>query len=260
MILPQFWRRSLRKVRRHLKVTQTTEPVLEKTQTKTSEYSEFERPQTARNALKLALETLRSISATIPMGSALSGVIDSFLAVTNRIEQRSANTYGFIQVAARIERIVGILSDTPNQGLIDDLHEELQSITADLKAASSLGKLDQFFNSTQNAACITKHNERLTQIICTASTINTFEILKSIQALELKTKYANDGAPFFYIKDTRLIPFQLNHISLEDLAVREGQAASAVKEAEAKDHKSSVIHIRCFAIYLAEQAASAGLD
>ncbi|KAJ7927248.1 hypothetical protein B0H13DRAFT_1971246 [Mycena leptocephala] len=189
MTLPQFWRRPFGKARVHPKVTHATEPASRKT--KRSKHPE--EPQTARNALKLALETLRTISATIPMGSALSGVIDSMLAVTNRIEQCSANTHGFIQIAARIEHIMGILSETPNQGLLDELHEELQSIMADLEVASSLGKLDQFFNTTQNASCIAKHNARLTQIICTTATINTFEILKSIQDLELKIKHANDA-------------------------------------------------------------------
>ncbi|KAJ7835793.1 hypothetical protein B0H13DRAFT_2107796 [Mycena leptocephala] len=155
MTLPQFWRRPFGKARNRLREDKRSKHPQE--------------PQTARNALKLALETLRTISATIPMGSALSGVIDSLLAVTNRIEQRSANTHGFIQIAARIEHIMGILSETPNQGLVDELHQELRSITADLEVASSLGKLDQFFNSTQNASCIAKHNERLTQIICTAA-------------------------------------------------------------------------------------------
>jgi hypothetical protein len=198
MTLPQFWRRPFGKARVHPKVTHATEPASRKT--KRSKHPE--EPQTARNALKLALETLRTISATIPMGSALSGVIDSMLAVTNRIEVRratfdsqlvltccfqqcSANTHGFIQIAARIEHIMGILSETPNQGLLDELHEsvtprvkyycdssvlrELRSIMADLEVASSLGKLDQFFNTTQNASCIAKHNARLTQIICTTA-------------------------------------------------------------------------------------------
>jgi hypothetical protein len=86
MTLPQFWRRPFGKARVHPKVTHTTEPASGRA--KRSKHPQ--EPQTARNALKLALETLRTISATIPMGSALSGVIDSLLAVTNRIEVRLA--------------------------------------------------------------------------------------------------------------------------------------------------------------------------
>jgi hypothetical protein len=112
-------------------------------------------------------------------------MFDSQLVLTCCFQQCSANTHGFIQIAARIEHIMGILSETPNQGLLDELHEsvtprvkyycdlsvlrELRSIMADLEVASSLGKLDQFFNTTQNASCIAKHNARLTQIICTTA-------------------------------------------------------------------------------------------
>jgi hypothetical protein len=101
-------------------------------------------PHTAQNALIFALETLSSVSRNIPgFGSVLSSVIDPLLAITARVEVRlvafiivlgthrpqesSDNARGFIQLAARIRRIAGILEDTPNQGLIADLQRSVLS-------------------------------------------------------------------------------------------------------------------------------------
>ncbi|KAJ7935946.1 hypothetical protein B0H13DRAFT_2261989, partial [Mycena leptocephala] len=151
-------------------------------------------PHTAQNALIFALETLSSVSRNIPgFGSVLSSVIDPLLAITARVEESSDNARGFIQLAARIRRIAGILEDTPNQGLIADLQRELNSITEDLEAARSPGALSQFFNSADNSSSLAKHSDRLTQIIVTATLAGGREALKVLKEIESKLEHGNEA-------------------------------------------------------------------
>ncbi|KAJ7097439.1 hypothetical protein C8R44DRAFT_812238 [Mycena epipterygia] len=142
-----------------------------------------EAPHTAWNALKLALTTLSSVSS-------ISSIIDPLLAIAGRIEQTATNKKGLVELAARIELLSSIVSEmvrtNPRQGqrVIQALKGELQSITEDLDAASSRGKLDQFFNSTDNASSLTKHNTILAQMIADSTLVTVHEVLKTIQDLE----------------------------------------------------------------------------
>ncbi|KAJ7461004.1 hypothetical protein B0H11DRAFT_161273 [Mycena galericulata] len=131
-------------------------------------------PNTALNALKFTLQTLSSVSANVPMGSGLSSVIDTFLAVLTRIQQTSANAQGLAQLAERINHITPIImsedASLPSKGqIVEALQRELQLITKDLEASRSRGKLQQFFDSSENAACLAQHNMSLMQIVTTAT-------------------------------------------------------------------------------------------
>ncbi|KAJ7776512.1 hypothetical protein DFH07DRAFT_766708 [Mycena maculata] len=132
-------------------------------------------PHTGRNVLKFALKTLSSVSSNIPFGSVLSSVIDPLLDIADRIEQTSANTQGLVELAARIELLSPLVSemarDKPQQGrlIVEALQRELQSMTKDLNDAHSQGKIDQFFNCTDNASSLAKHNNHLAQMIADAT-------------------------------------------------------------------------------------------
>ncbi|KAJ7097437.1 hypothetical protein C8R44DRAFT_812231 [Mycena epipterygia] len=149
-----------------------------------------EAPHTTWNALKLALTTLSSVSSNIPLGATLSSIIDPLLAIAGRIEQTATNKKGLVELAARIELLSPIVSEmartNPRQGqrVIQALKGELQSITEDLDAASSRGKLDQFFNSTDNASSLAMHNTILAQMIADSTLVTVHEVLKTIQDLE----------------------------------------------------------------------------
>ncbi|KAJ7927051.1 hypothetical protein B0H13DRAFT_2653702 [Mycena leptocephala] len=162
-----------------------------------------ETPHTGRNILKFALKTLSTISSNIPFGSVLSSVIDPLLDIVNRIEQTSVNTQGLVELAARIELLSPLVSemarDKPRQGrlIVEALQRELQSMTKDLNDAHSQGKLDQFFNGTDNASSLAKHNTNLTQMIADATLATVHEVLQSLQDLEsrfeAKSEKAEDG-------------------------------------------------------------------
>ncbi|KAJ7455888.1 hypothetical protein FB451DRAFT_1373144 [Mycena latifolia] len=126
---------------------------------------------TAQNVLTTALRTLSSVSSNIPFGSILSSVIDPLLDITDRIQQVSTNAQGLTELAARIELLTPIVSDIatnkPEEGraIVEALKRELEVITKDLSDARAQGKLEQFFNSTDNASSLTKHNITLAQMI-----------------------------------------------------------------------------------------------
>ncbi|KAJ7450560.1 hypothetical protein FB451DRAFT_1285528 [Mycena latifolia] len=147
-------------------------------------------PRTARNALIFALQTLSSAASNIPVGAFLSSAIDPLLDIANRIEQVSANTQGLAELAARIEVLTPIVSemleDRPEKGrvVVDALRRELQSITEDLNDAISRNKLEQFFNSTDTASSIAKHNTTLAQMIADFTLVTIHEVLKSLHDLE----------------------------------------------------------------------------
>ncbi|KAF7377894.1 hypothetical protein MSAN_00213100 [Mycena sanguinolenta] len=149
-----------------------------------------ETPHTGRNVLKFSLKTLSSVSSNIPFGSVLSSVIDPLLDIVGRIEQTSVNNQGLIELAARIERLSPLVSemasDKLQQGrlIVEALERELQSMTRDLDDARSQGQIDQFFNGTDNASFLTKHNNHLTQIIADATLATTHDVLRSVQDLE----------------------------------------------------------------------------
>ncbi|KAF7373279.1 hypothetical protein MSAN_00536900 [Mycena sanguinolenta] len=151
---------------------------------------DLETTRTATNVLYIELRRLNTISNHIP----LAGVIDPLIEITARIKQTSASAQGLVQLAARVERLTTIVAratqDNPDKGrdivqnLLGNLQKELASITTDLKAASTRGKLDQFFNSVDNASVLHKHNNALAQIIadCTLATVH--DVAKSLHELE----------------------------------------------------------------------------
>ncbi|KAF8146046.1 hypothetical protein K438DRAFT_1991213 [Mycena galopus ATCC 62051] len=141
--------------------------------------------RTASNVLYVALERLGSISNNVPVAGALSGNIEPLLDIASRIEQSSANAQGLIQLATRIERLTPIVEEMakgdPDRGqaIILDLQTELTSMATDLKAASQRGKLNQFFNSADDASPLSKHNMILAQMIADST-----EVLRSLRDLE----------------------------------------------------------------------------
>ncbi|KAJ7166617.1 hypothetical protein C8R46DRAFT_1350940 [Mycena filopes] len=152
--------------------------------------SDSDAPKTARNVLIFALTTLSSVSSNIPFGGILSAVIDPLLAITKRIDQTSANTKGFVELAARVDLITPIVSqmakDQPERGrkVVQALQRELESITGDLKAAAAQNRLSDFFNGEDNSSCLAKHNMALTQIIADATFFSIQEVLASLHDLE----------------------------------------------------------------------------
>ncbi|KAF8174603.1 hypothetical protein K438DRAFT_1980068 [Mycena galopus ATCC 62051] len=162
-----------------------------------------ETPHTGRNVLKFALKTLSSVSSNIPFGSVLSSVIDPLLDIADGIEQTSVNSQGLVELAARIELLSPLVSemarDTPQQGrfIVEALQWELQSTTKDLDDAQSQGRLDQFFNGTDNASSLAKHNNHLAQMIADATLATVHDVLQSLQDLEFrleeKSEKAEDG-------------------------------------------------------------------
>ncbi|KAF8188526.1 hypothetical protein K438DRAFT_971658 [Mycena galopus ATCC 62051] len=84
--------------------------------------------------------------------------------------------------------------DKPEQGgpFVDALKGELQSITDALKDADSRGKLDQFFNSEDNASSIAQHNNRLAQMIADVTLSKVDEVLQWLQDAESRIG-ANSG-------------------------------------------------------------------
>ncbi|KAJ7750751.1 hypothetical protein B0H14DRAFT_2981778, partial [Mycena olivaceomarginata] len=150
-----------------------------------------ENPNTGRNALKFALKTLSSISSNIPFGSVLSGVIDPLLDIADRIELLSP-------LVSKMAR------DKPEQcqPIVEALQNprDLQSITDDLKDASR-EKLDQFFNSKDNASSLAKHNNHLAQMIADATLVEVHEVLRWLQYIESRiganSEKAEDTRPEF---------------------------------------------------------------
>ncbi|KAF7373303.1 hypothetical protein MSAN_00539600 [Mycena sanguinolenta] len=131
--------------------------------------------RTASNMLKYALTTLSMISSSIPVAGILGSVIDPILDITERIEQTSDNAAGLTQLALRIERLTPIVIQMAESepAIIEKLRKELALITAELTAAHSKGKLNQFFNSVDNASTLNKHNTALDRLIadCTLATV-----------------------------------------------------------------------------------------
>ncbi|KAJ7166626.1 hypothetical protein C8R46DRAFT_1094929 [Mycena filopes] len=152
----------------------------------------------ARNAVKFALQTLSIASSNIPLGSVVSAAIEPLLAVINRVEQTSANAHGIIELAARIELLVPIvtkMAETERRGVLTPksagqsrsivklFQQELKTITKDLEAASRQGKLNQFFNSAQNSFALQKHNTILANLIADSTLLSVQEVLEKIEAL-----------------------------------------------------------------------------
>ncbi|KAJ7835353.1 hypothetical protein B0H14DRAFT_2796630 [Mycena olivaceomarginata] len=150
--------------------------------------------QTSKNAVKFVLETLNSVSSNIPFGSILGGVLQPLLAVTVRIEQTSENAEGLLQLAACIRGITQILeSGKPNEGLVKDLKRELRSITKDLNATTSRRKLWQFLDSLDIVSSLAKHNNRLTQMICTATLSDSHRVLTILTEIQAKLENVDEG-------------------------------------------------------------------
>ncbi|KAJ7479179.1 hypothetical protein FB451DRAFT_1240838 [Mycena latifolia] len=147
-------------------------------------------PQTCSNALKVALTTLSLVAGNIPCGAILCSIIDPLLDVTNRIDQASANTQGFMELTARIEALTPIVCEMsenePDGGrvVVEALQREIQSITKDLNDALSQNRLERFFNSTDTASSLAKHNMTLSQLIADSTFVSVHGISKAVRELE----------------------------------------------------------------------------
>ncbi|KAJ6587905.1 hypothetical protein B0H19DRAFT_1097391 [Mycena capillaripes] len=145
-----------------------------------------------RDVLKFALKTLSSASDDDPFASILNSVIDPLLDIANRIKPTSANTQGLVELAARIELLSPLVSemarDRPQQGqvIVEALQRELQTLTKELDDAHSQGRLEQFFDGTNNTSSLAKHNNQLAQMIADATLATVHEVLQSLQSLESK--------------------------------------------------------------------------
>ncbi|KAF8132148.1 hypothetical protein K438DRAFT_1788047 [Mycena galopus ATCC 62051] len=168
------------------------EHILPQNEEKSRPIISTETRRTASNVLYFALKTLISISNNVPVAGALSRIIEPLLDITSRIEQSSVNTQGLIQLATRIERLTPIVEEMaksdPDRGRAIVLGRELASMTTDLKAASQRGKLNQFFNSADNASALEKHNTALAQMIADAT-----EVLKSLREFEAQNRKMQDS-------------------------------------------------------------------
>ncbi|KAF7377584.1 hypothetical protein MSAN_00181100 [Mycena sanguinolenta] len=146
--------------------------------------SNAETTRATYNALKLVLKQLSTISSKIPIGEILSGVIDPFLDIADRIEQMSDNAKGLDQLALRIERLtptVTKMAESASEPAIGEkLRKDLGSMTTELAAARSKGRLKQFINSVDNAACLDRHNTALNRMIADC----TLEIVQELKMQE----------------------------------------------------------------------------
>ncbi|KAJ6476318.1 hypothetical protein C8R45DRAFT_1009595 [Mycena sanguinolenta] len=161
-----------------------------------------EAARTATNALVFALRTLSTVSNGIPLAGALSGIIDPLVEITTRIKQTSANAHALAQLAARINRLAPIVArmaqDDPDKGqaIVQNLHQELVSMTDELKVAGSRGKLNRFFNSVENTSVLQKHNNVLAQMIadCTLDTVQgVSQSLRALENSKLQERYPDIG-------------------------------------------------------------------
>ncbi|KAJ7819166.1 hypothetical protein B0H14DRAFT_3876751 [Mycena olivaceomarginata] len=150
-------------------------------------------PETVRpasNVLDFALRTLSGITSGIPLDGALSGIIEPLLDITGHIEQTSVNAQGLVQLAARIERITPIIDDmaqtNPSKGqtIVQELQQELASMTHDLKDAGSKSKLGQFFSSADKGSPLERHNTALVKLIAGYTGVKVDEVLGSLRKIE----------------------------------------------------------------------------
>ncbi|KAF8146026.1 hypothetical protein K438DRAFT_1991194 [Mycena galopus ATCC 62051] len=119
------------------------------------------------------------------------------------IQQSSVNAQGLIQLATRIERLTPIVEEMAksdldrSQAIVLGLQTELTSMATDLKAASQRGKLNQFFNSADDASALSKHNMVLAQMIADSTLVGVQEVLKSLRELEAsKLRASGKGETF----------------------------------------------------------------
>ncbi|KAF7331181.1 hypothetical protein MSAN_02436700 [Mycena sanguinolenta] len=152
--------------------------------------------RTASNMLKYALTTLSLISSSIPVAGILGSVIDPILDITERIEQTSDNATGLTQLALRIERLTPIVIQMAESepAIVEKLRKELASITTELTAARAKGKLNQFFNSVDNASTLDKHNTALDRLIadCTLATVQGIaQFFRELSNSKLQQPYPN---------------------------------------------------------------------
>ncbi|KAF7331218.1 hypothetical protein MSAN_02440600 [Mycena sanguinolenta] len=203
----QFLRRSFRRVREtstpisppagELSQANSEEPRKEPEpsmpETKTEPKANAETFRTPYNGLKFAFQQLSSVSSTIPMGGILSGVIASLLRIMERIEQKSENKAGLIEMATRIEYLTPIVNQVAGnedgQRIVEKLQKELESIKTDLEAAGKLNPVNQFINSADIASILDKHNTALNQLIAdlTGKTVQDIaEHLRKLSDLKMQ--------------------------------------------------------------------------
>ncbi|KAJ7819171.1 hypothetical protein B0H14DRAFT_3147550 [Mycena olivaceomarginata] len=146
--------------------------------------------RTASNVLDFPLRTLSGITSGIPLGGALSGIIEPLIEITGHIKQTSSNAQGLVQLAARIECITPIIDDmaktNPSKGqtIVQELQRELASMTQDLKDAGSKGKLGQFFSSADKGSPLERHNTALVKLIAGYTGVKVDEVLGSLRKIE----------------------------------------------------------------------------
>ncbi|KAF7332818.1 hypothetical protein MSAN_02433300 [Mycena sanguinolenta] len=156
---------------------------------------------TVTNMLVFSLKTLSTISGSIPVAGAFGGIIDALLIVVGQVQQTSANEQSFVQLAARIDRLRPIVTKMAesdpekSKGIIEKLQKELAWMTEQLNAAKAKGKLNQFFNSTDNSAILQNHNMVLDQMIADSTFLTVHEVAKSLRDLEVGSDAEIDLCP-----------------------------------------------------------------
>ncbi|KAJ6479036.1 hypothetical protein C8R45DRAFT_933813 [Mycena sanguinolenta] len=113
-----------------------------------------ETTRTAYSMLKFALKQLSNISSQVPSGRDPQWSYRRYA----RAQQASDNAEGLIQLALRIKHLTPTVTRMAEndlqkgQSIVEELQKELASIKTELEAALSRGKLNQFFNSADNAS------------------------------------------------------------------------------------------------------------
>ncbi|KAF7346462.1 hypothetical protein MSAN_01874200 [Mycena sanguinolenta] len=126
--------------------------------------------QTAANVLVLSLRALDSM-------------------IVEQIQQTSANEQSLAQLAARIDWLTPIVTQTAEddplkgQGIVEKLQKELAWMAEQLNAVKATSELDQFFNSADNSI-LRRLNAAFDQIIGDCTFLTIHEIAKSLRELE----------------------------------------------------------------------------
>ncbi|KAJ6476315.1 hypothetical protein C8R45DRAFT_376697 [Mycena sanguinolenta] len=140
----------------------------------------------ASNALQAALHALSSAASTSSVHPNLIPTINNLIAVTKRVEETTTSAKDLVELAARIELLIPIVSQiggknsNEGQSFITDLQRELQALTKDLQDAYSQGQLDQFFNTSH----IEKHNKSLTRMVADFTLVTVHEVLREVERLK----------------------------------------------------------------------------
>ncbi|KAJ7352689.1 hypothetical protein DFH08DRAFT_859644, partial [Mycena albidolilacea] len=119
------------------------------------------------------------------------------------IQQTPANVKGLGELVALLEDLGPIVVElaerktSQGQTFVEDLEWELQSLTEDLEAAWSQGRLDDFFGAANNISSFVKHKLVLVQTIADCTRFMVNEVLGTVRGVGgLKLHYlSSSGAP-----------------------------------------------------------------